>query len=481
MKSWKITKMNANYRMFQNLGINRNVSPLLPILGEWKLIVNADIDKVGVASKRDGYVKFLNAPDASEILNLIPFNVGSINRIIMINAAGKLYSALATDSTWGTAKLTGLSTSKRWGYTIMSDDSGNMYMILGNGSVVYKTADGVNFSSVSGAPLARYWTQLFQRVYASGVDADPDVLHWCSVGDLTDWSVVAPSDSASLNIDKFDGGTIQNIRALNDRVVIWKNRKIKRWDEEYLKTVMASAGLDAPYSLADIDGMSFTFDREAIRLYDGNYPQNISEPIKDLIYGISKSATNLQRICGEVFKNRYYLSVGDITDEDSNTITNAWIVYDFIKNMFWLYSLADHTTAIAKFINGTTGEQNLYFGDVNGQCYKMFSGDMDDDANIEMKLQSHIIYPVGAEAIITPKKITVAGKAMDEAKVMIACDFGSPENVGELPDPVSVNTGLDNKFGNGVRGFEMNIEHATKGKPYFYGYTFNYDIEEERV
>jgi hypothetical protein len=478
MKSYRI-KMNVNYRVFQNLGMNRNVSPFLPVQGEWKIIVNADIDKVGVLSKRDGYVKFLNAPDASEILNLIPFNVGTINRMIMINATGKLYSALATDSTWGTAILTGLSTTKRWGYTIMSDDDGVMYMILGNGAVVYKTVDGVVFTSVAGAPLGRYWTQMYQRVYTSGVDADPDVLHWSSIGDLTNWSTISPDDSGSLNIDKFAKGIVQNIRAINDRIVIWKNRSVKRWDEEYLKSVMASAGLDAPYSVADIDGMALTFDREAIRLYDGNYPQNISEKIKDLIYGISKSAINLQRICGEVFRNRYHLSVGDITDEDGNVITNAWIVYDYLKNLFWLYSLADHTTAMAKFINGTTGEENLYFGDTTGQCYKMFSGDMDDDANIEMLLKSHVTYPSGAEAIITPKKMTVAGRFMDEAKVMMACDFGSPENIGELPDPVSVNL-MDN-FGNGVRGFELIISHATKGKPYFYGYTLNYDIGEERV
>jgi hypothetical protein len=600
MKSLRITKMNANYRVFQNLGVNRNVSPFLPIQGEWKTLINADIDKVGVISKRDGYVKVLNAPDASEVLSLIPINVGAVNKMIMINAAGKLYCADMNGANWGSALVTGLNTSARWRGAIFHDDEGTAVILLGNGKQILKSSDlatygsellsaanwtstgwtggwaagwahtvgnttilsntlaatigtkyrisftvtgrtagtftvsfggrmqsgnsktgkfvfeatdtdnfevlpsstfngtivfsikaitgvsadlGVAFSDATadGVPLGKYFDVFQERIYTSGVEADEGMIHWCSVGNALDWSMVAPSDSNSLNVDKYSGGIIKNIKMINDRLVIWKDKKVKQWDEEYLKTVMASAGIDAPYSLAEIDGMAFTYDREAIRMFDGNYPQNISEKIKDWIYGVSKTAANLQKVCGEIIKNRYYLSVGDITDEDSNVITNAWIVYDYMKNMFWAYSLADRATAMSKFVNGTTGEENLYFGDSNGQVYKMFSGDLDDTHNIEMIAKSHVTYPVGAEAIITPKKMTVAGKFLDEAKIMMSCDFGAFEPVGDLPDPVSVNLIPEEKFGNGVRGFELLITHATKGKPYIYGYTLNYDIGEERV
>ena len=217
--------------------------------------------------------------------------------------------------------------------------------------MVYKTSDGITFTTVSGAPLGKYWTQFQQRVYCAGVEADSDVLHWSSIGDLTNWSMVAPSDSNSLTIDRFSGGTIQNIEEINDRVVIFKRRKIKRWDENYLRTVMSSHGLQAPYSLAEMEGMAFTLDSEGIRLYDGNYPKKISLKIEDLVQGISYSATNIPRICGEVLNDKYYLSVGDITDENGNTISNAMIVYDYVKNLWWLYSLSHHMTAIMRFLS----------------------------------------------------------------------------------------------------------------------------------
>lgn len=455
--------------------MNRNISEFVQLIGEWKLIVNADQVKTGMLTKRQGYVKIFDAVDSgAEILSLIPFDIAGINKLIMINAAGKLYSSDLSGANWGSAILTGLSQTKRWGYTVMSDAAGTKYMILGNGTEVYKTADGVTFTTVSGAPLGKYWTTMFQRVFCSGVEADPDLLHWCSIGDLTDWSAVAPHDSNSQNIDRFSGGVIKNIRALNDRVVIFKERRMKRWDGDTLRTLRTSHGLTAPYSLAEIDGFCFSLDRDAIRLYDGNTTQNISEKIRDLIEGISFASTNVERICGEVFQKRYYLSVGNITDEDGNVITNAWIVYDYNRSIFWLYSLASQAVTMTKFVN-SSGVENLYFADTAGVLYKMFSGDTDNTENIEMKLRSHILYPTGGEITIAPKEVVVASRFADEMKFMIAADEGAPINVGELDKPVTTLVAPD-EFGDGCRGLELIIEHSAAGRPSFKGCTIKYDV-----
>lgn len=464
------------YRQFQSLGMHRNISPMAVLKGEWKKIVNWDIAKIGCATKRDGYSAILNVPDASEVLTLIPFEVGAYRKLIMINASGKLYCVdPTTASTWGAAILTGLSTTARWTSTVLHDSSGNPYMILGNGVNVYKTADGVTFSAVSGAPLGKYWASYQERVYVAGVPADEDVLHWCSIGDMTNWSAVAPNDSGSLNIDKHSGGTIQNIKALNDRVVIWKKTKIKRWDEEYLRTVMASDGLDAPYSVAEINGMAFSLDRNAIRLYDGNAPQEISSKIEDLIYGIDFGTANIPRICGEVFKKKYYLSVGTITDEDSNTISNAWIVYDYNKNAFWLYSLADQATAMTRLMCAD-GVQRLYFGGTAGQVWNMFNGDTDAGVEIEGRLEGHIFYPAGVESYIEPKEVIVSAKYGNEMVVQVTSDYSdNTVTIGEHDEPVSNN--LTSKLGKHVLGLAVNVVHASKGKPIFYGFSLGFETE----
>lgn len=471
------------YRMYQNQGMHRNVSPLAVLKGEWKKIVNWDIAKIGAATKRDGYLSILNAPDASEILSIIPFEAGTIRKLIMINAAGKLYVAdPIVDSTWGTAKLTGLNTSARWTGAMLHDDAGAVVMILGNGLQTYRTVDAstfVNANTTDGAPLAKYWTAWQERVFGAGVPADKDVLHWCSIGDATDWSAVSPSDSNSLNIDKFSGGTIQNIRMINDRVVIWKERMTKRWDEEYLRTVRDSDGLTAPYSLADIKGMAFTLDRNGIRLYDGNEPQEISSKIEDLIIGIDMGTTNLPRICGAVFNKRYHLSVGTITDEDGNTISNAWIVYDYNKNAFWLYSLAVQATAMAT-LKCSDGVERMYFGGTTGTVCQMFSGDTDNGTEIESILEGHIFYPVGTEMFIEPKKIIVASKFGHEMKVQLRDDYSdNVMTIGEFDKPVSHN--ITDQLGNNVLGLSVNIVHASKGKPIFYGFTLGYEVEGAKM
>jgi len=467
------------YRQYQTLGMHRNTSPLIIQKGEWRKIVNWDISKKGCLTKRGGYSAILNIPDASKILSIIPFEIGSARKLIMINAAGKLYVAdPVTDSTWGTAKLTGLNTSARWTATVLHDSSGNGIMILGNGLQCYRTADASTFTnanSTDGAPLAKFWCSYQERVYGAGVPADPDVLHWSSIGDIEDWSSVSPSDSDSLNIDKQSGGTIQNIMTLNDRVVIWKRDRIKRWDEEYLRTVKASHGLDAPYSIGEIDGAAFSLDRDAIRLYDGSSPIEISDKISDLINGIDFSSSNNEEICGEVFKKRYYVSVGNITDEDSKTISNAWIVYDYNKNAFWLYSLEDKATAMKKLMC-SDGVQRLYFGDGSGQVYQMFSGDTDAGEEIEARAEGHIFYPVGPEIKIQPLEMTVVSDFGNEMKTQIRDGYSdSYVEVGEHDKPVSSN--LIKKLGTNVLGLSVDIVHSTKGTPILYGYTLGYEVE----
>lgn len=467
------------YRMYQNIGMHRNASPMNVLKGEWKKIINWDIAKIGSATKRSGYTSILNVPDSSEIFSIIPFEIGTTKKLIMINAAGKLYVAdPVVDSTWGTAKLTGLNTSARWTGAVLHNSTGTAIMILGNGFQTYRTADAstfVNANSTDGAPLAAYWTSFQERVYGAGVPADKDVLHWTSIGDITNWSSVSPNDSGSLNIDKNSGGTIQNIRLLNDRVVIFKRDRIKRWDEEYLRTVMSSDGLDAPYSLAEIDGMAFLLSRNALRIYDGNFPQEISSKNEDIIYGIDFGSTNSQRICGEVFKKRYYLSVGNVTDEDGSVTSNAWIVFDYNKNAFWMYSLANQATAMAKLMC-SDGVQRLYFGDTTGNVYQMFSGDTDNGNEISGTLEGHIFYPEGTEIGIVPKNIVIAAKFGQQMSVQMVDDYSDNiVTVGECNDPISEN--LIGQFGNNVRGVSINITHSSKGKPIFYGFSFGYDVQ----
>lgn len=472
-----ITTMNSDFRAYQNLGMNRNISEFLPLNGEWRKILNAEMNKLGILVKRDGYTKKLNNPDTDkEVLSLIPFELGSVRKLIMINKAGKLYAKdPIVDADWGTAILSGLDTSARWTATVMSDSSGNKYMVLGNGVNVKKTADAAAFSDITNVPLGKYWAQLFQRGFTAGVPADSDVLHASSIADITDWSAVSPSDSYSQNIDRFSGGTIQGIKESNDRIIIYKKRRIKKWDGEYLKTVMASAGLDAPYSLADIEGMIFSLDREAIRLFDGEAPSPISERIQDLIDGISFASANIERICATVYKKRYHLSLGTITDEDGNSIPNCWIVFDFIRNLFWIHSLGHQATAMCK-LECSDGVERLYFGDVTGNLYHMFSGSLlDDTLPIQMLLESHDIYPAGPEVTIQPKVLTLVTKFADECKVQISADGGSPENIGELENNVSQHF-LSEAFGNDVRSIKLTIAHADEGRPQFKGWGLNFDI-----
>lgn len=455
--------------------MNRNINPFNKIKGEWKTIINSDIDRTGVATKRDGYVKFLNNNN-EEILSLIKCEIGDARRLIKITKAGKLYSAEPGVSVdWGTPIETGLSTSKKWGSTVMSDINGIKYLILGNGVDIFKTTDGVAFTTVPGAPKAQYWETYQQRVYCAGVDADKDVFHWSSIGDLTDWSVVDPSDSGSANVDKFYKGNIKAIIECNNKLVIYKDKLMKRWDEENLRNVLTNWGTEAPWSVIKIDGMPLSFDREAIRLYDGNQPQNISSPIKDIIDRVDM--TNADNIFAVGYKDKYYLFVGDIEDDDM-TIKNCVIVYDTGKSMFWLYSLAHDMTTGTKLRRITDNKEVVYFAGKDGQVYEMFNGNQDDGQDIEMILESHIIYPMGSNIDIKPKSVGIISKYPGQMNIMLSADYKEYIQMGEVS--YSVERFETSEFSKDSHGISIKITHSTKGKPMLYGYTIGYEPSTNR-
>jgi hypothetical protein len=476
------TEPQAVYKEYTNSGMNRNVSPFVRVPGQHRLVVNADQEKVGVLTKRRGYTSiFSSKPDSAEILSLIPFEVGTVRRLIMINAAGKLYSAnIGTDTSWGAAILTGLSTTARWGHTVMSDASGVKYMFLGNGVTTYNTSDGVTFTSVSGAPLGKYWATLLQRVFTAGVPADPDVLHWSETGDGTGWSAVSPHDSSSTPMDKYSKGTVKGVIVANNRIVAYKDRILKRWDGSNLVTPQASDGLCAPYSLSEIKGIVFSLGYDNIYIDDGGSPTSISQQIEDLVRNIDRSSTNIERICGVGYRNCYYLSVGNVTGDDDDTITNAWIVFDFYKSTFVLYSTAVQPTAMCKFINAVDGNENLYFGDADGNVYQMFSGEQDDTTDVEMIIKSHRLFPGGTGLAKQPVAMTVVADPSDEFQVTLIGEDGNTESIGSVETLVT-NFVIGGEMGDNNRSFEVVVTHAGKGRPSFYGYELATILSEQRI
>jgi len=461
-----------NYAQFETAGINRTVSPFLVRKGEWKMLLNCGMTEIGKVSKRPGYEMILDVPDlGSEILSLIPYEIGGVGKLIMINSSGKAYASVpGVASSWGTAIKTGLNTSERWGYTVLN---GNMY--LGNGYEGYRT-DAEAFHAVANMPTAKFWTTLYQRVYAGGVYASPSTLFWSSTGNGTDWSSVSPSDSSSTDIEKDYKGNIKALEQSNDRVIVLKDKMLKRWDSEIMKTVLDSRGIKAPWSVGELEGMLCYLTDDSILIYDGNSPRPISAPIMDVISAIDMTTLNVNRICGEVFKNLYLLSVGDIALKE-RTIANAVLVYDYEFNTFAIWSTTHRLTAMAR-LTTSTGVDKLYAGDENGVVYELFKGDTDNGEEFEMVAETHVIYPLDGGYAMDPKILTVATENPIEMKVKMISDTGSVRLEQALRKPV---TNIKTKEGlSALNGFKVMFTQAGKGTPSIYGWSLDYEISDKR-
>jgi hypothetical protein len=105
----------------------------------------------------------------------------------------------------------------------------------------------------------------------------------------------------------------------------------------------------------------------------------------------------------------------------------------------------------------------------------MFTGDVDDDTNIDMQLEGHIIYPQGIETEVEPQEISVASENPSRMKISMSGDFGDVIHQGELESEAQ--TIKISGIGK-CRGVKLYVSHALKGRPIFNGFSINYVMGE---
>lgn len=465
----------ANQKISEVRGLNLYINPINRNAGEMIKAVNITSDFYGTKKKRPGYDTFLTAVDGSAVNSLFSFYKNDGTSFWLYRASGnKLYSSSQGTGAWTVTGNGTISAGASVGAAVLD----NVLSVADGAGTLRWSTTGTSFVYGTLAPIAVSVEQYQNRIYAAGTASD---LFYSTTGDAKNWNTSGTSDSSSLKIP--GAGKLTKIFKNNDRLVAVKGGgAMFRWDGYSLLDMATELGPSSPNSAAQVEGYYMWLNRLGIFGYGGDKPELLSNPIQRQIYNNSGSA-----IAGSVFNTApgvvhrydYMAAVGTITDDyTKETIGNAIIKYDFNKNEFLNWSLADNPTAFLSY-KDANGNQQLIFGDSAGQCYKFSDTTYSDNSD---PIEAQMMFSVDAGVIELDKRwnwIWFYFNPGCQAQVQISCTDNLNPNITNWVDVGDVSSGIVRyKFPQGSRSkfLFIRIHESSTTAPFtFYG--LSYDAE----
>lgn len=368
---------------FTSGGLNTYQNPL-SLDGVLIHSVNVVSSPYGGKSKRTGYSTFLGTADGTQVNSLFNFpNIGnSSGSANLFRASGSaLYHSIQGTGAWTLSGNGTITNGNHFGHAILDNT-----LIGGDGAGSTRhTTNGTSFTDTTLAPIGEFFEDYQGRIYTGGTES---TLFYSTTNDATNWNTSGTSDSSSLEIP--GAGKMGRIFKSSDKLVTTKNTGLMhKWDGYSLIDMATNYGPSSPYSVASAEDYKFFINNFGHYGYGGAKPQLLSNAIQRQFYNNSGSAiagTAFPTIPAECHIYDYFASVGDLTDDfTQRTITDAIIKYDYQKNEYLNWSFANKPTSFLSY-KDTTGVQQLIFGDINGQCYKMDNTTTDNGSAIPCEM-----------------------------------------------------------------------------------------------
>lgn len=486
--------VEGRYDFYYFSGQNTNVSDFLQKDDELNLCLNFFTSKFGGKKVRPGYTTFLDAIDTHPIRNLVYYNFPNGDKGIIRVSNKNFYKYAFSGSTWGASVLTRTVDATEAYTTLLS------LLHFSNGTDDYYTFDGSTFTDGSGAnyPKAFTLTSWNSRVYAgnfTNTGSSPNLygpsrLEYSAV----DWTTnyVDPwnsdnNDSATAGETGVDSGNRGNIHAmtvLNDRVTIYKDSGIYRYNGSgILRVPFADSIFPTSVVTSETTGYDYFLSTSGIYKGDGQTVQLASFKIQDIIYD-----TFLKYGFGNPFSFSYdkhvYFYVGQIYLKSiGETIANGMFVYNELYDEWYIWSLGHAMTCFGYYIDPTTKRKVLISGDANGNTYK-WGTEFTSDATIPIAYRMRTKYwDFGS-----PESTKTFGR------YNISTDLGAGGNLAFAIDesdeykPVDFVSGVLTKNWVKTEDFSdfktLSIEiqgSTTDSRPEFLGITFKPKEQEERL
>lgn len=353
-------------------GMNRKTSSFLMQDSECELIINCQLDKVGLLTKRLGYTQFGPIADATNVFGIAPYYQSSGTDMLLSVVAGRLYN-----SETAAILSSNITASAKYEMEPFVDQ---MFIVGSNGNT-YATNLNLSNTVVSdtnnlvGAPKAKYAKVFRDKMYFINVEVSgvqkASRFYYSSIptnGAITWDPTDVTGDYESVNED--DNEQIMGATVLQNRLIIFKETRMFAFDTESV-VHLADTGTTSHRSIATKDGLTFFLNRDGIYVYQyGVPPKRISDKAwDDIIQTLTDS--QLANAVGSISNGHYKCFVGDLTI-DGTTFPNCEFDYKISINAGTINSYYNGFTCATPFIY--SGVERIYVGTATtGEIMKIAS------------------------------------------------------------------------------------------------------------
>lgn len=180
------------------------------------------------------------------------------------------------------------------------------------------------------------------------------------------------------------GPEITGLAENNNRLIVFKDSSMHRWDETSLTTISSTIGTPAPRSIQTIDRFTFFFNRTGIYMYDGRSPVLISKKVEEYIKNMS--AANYTSVWSIADDKKYYCWIGNVTEGDRNpALNNVMLIFDRYQKSWTIRD--DIQGKLGWSFLDSSENFDMYFGNT-ADVFKFNSGNNNNSRPIHFELET---------------------------------------------------------------------------------------------
>ena len=374
-----------------NGGLNSTAGPLGLEANEFSSLQNIDFDKFGSFSKRNGYTALNTSAFnlSARWTGLAWFELASGTRYIVGVCGDKLAKMDSLDGTWD--DITGALTITNGNLNEFATFRDNL-LSTNNTDVPFLwtgTGNGSAMTVPTGLTTARCIEVFQSYTFLANVTVSSTTyksrIYWSALDSITSWDVADFND-----VSRDDGQTIIKIKALGDRLVIFKERSIYlafyTGDPDIPFTFQKSkspVGCIAQFSVQEVDNGLVFLSTDGLYYFDGNNSFKISDRISVTLQSYNTTSFGSACSMDQHDKNRYWLALPG----PSSSTNNRVITWDSFNNALSIYTGMAPSAMTTIYSSGLV--EYPYFGDYAGFVYRGDTGRDDYILNVQTAIDAY--------------------------------------------------------------------------------------------
>ena len=303
------------------------------------------------------------------------------------------------------------------------------------------------------------------------VDSDTQVTIAGTFPDTSETSQAYEAGSNWFMVGEDDGDVITGFGTNSDRLLIFKNYSMWRWDGSAVMKI-ADSGLVNQRAIINKDEWTFFGNLDGIFYYDGTRPKLVSRKMQKFFDGADKTtiADWVMWIDGDVVN--FYIGS---TTVDGVVYANCVVRYYISQNTCDFRDIGIAAKCAGEMI--ISGAKRTYIGDSVGRVFKTEEGNTQYGSPLDMVVKTRNEDFGAPDVFKNLEEVIIYCNYADGLGVFVVADDGDPVYLGQCQKTTTV---LKSPPGVGGRRFSLLFSHSdTRSRPVIEGYTYRFNNSGE--